>query len=123
MLLVFYVACYFIRQFPIPFVSNHIMNFALSGGILVVTIFPDIAGKGISKLSLLLAATFWAMVNIIFELFIEVDVVKLPGVDFVNFNTPDPIDAVYGLLGIGVFLFTALRYGVAVKSSKKSQAK
>ena len=109
-LLAVFVACYFIRQLPIPFVSNHLMNFALSGGILVVSTYPELVGKGMSKLSLLQAAAFWAGVNIVFEFFIAADEIRLPGVDFDNFNTADPVDALFGFVGIGLFLYVTMKY-------------
>jgi hypothetical protein len=112
-LLSLFIICYFIRQLPIPFLSEHIMNFALSGGILVLSTYPDLIGKGITRVSLLSVVIFWSLVNIVIEFFVTVDEVPLPGLTFTNFNTPDPLDALFGLLGIGLFTFVFFRYAAA----------
>jgi hypothetical protein len=115
-LLIFFALCYAARQLAIPFISDHITNFALSGGILVVTTYTDVAWKGISKASMLSAALFWASVNIVVEQFIRADEIQLLGVTFSNFNTPDSVDAIFGLLGIGLFLSVAFKFGLGKTS-------
>jgi hypothetical protein len=117
-LLLLFIVCYFIRQLPIPFLSDHIMNFSLSGGILVLSTYPDLIGKGITKISLISIVIFWSLVNIVIEFFVTADEIPLPGVTFTNFNTSDPLDALFGLFGIGLFTFVFFKYG-AKKSVEK----
>ena len=36
--------------------------------------------------------------------------------EFVNFNTPDPVDAIFGVLGLLLIYFVVIKYSVHIKS-------
>lgn len=58
--------------------------------------------KGFTFKSLLLLAAPLALLNIILELFIKSSKFTFLGVTFINFNTPDPLDLLFGLLALAV---------------------
>lgn len=117
LLLVFYIFVYLLRLSDIPYISDHATNFALCGGILVLSTYSELVGKGLRQLSLILATGLWALVNVVVEFYVDVDVIKLPGIEFVNFNTPDPADALFGLLGILLFSTILLKFGDKIEQT------
>lgn len=78
---------------------------------MTLSAFPDLYRKGLSKISFIGLIGFWAILNIAIELFVSLKTLQLPGVSLVNFNTPDPIDAAFGIAAIALFAGVVLRYG------------
>lgn len=112
-MLIVFAASYALRFTQIPYVSVHITNFAITGGFLCLSIFPDLLKRKLTKFSLLTALAFWLLVNIVVETAIKLDTLRLLGVDFINFNTPDLLDALYGIIAVAVFGYVTINHCTA----------
>lgn len=109
-LLVVFILSFGLHATKLPFVYDHISNFAITGAMLSSSLFYDLYKGGVSKLSLLSAVAFWGLVNIVMEFFVRLQTLPLPGVSFTDFNTPDPLDALFGIIAILLFYFVVIRY-------------
>lgn len=106
---------------PTGFFYEHISNFAITGGLFLLAITYMLLKQGFTRKKLLTEAAPYVLLNIILELFVRVDTLHLPGVDFVNFNTPDPVDMVFGLVAVGLVVGVVLRFSVpALKKPAKA---
>lgn len=118
-LLSIFVFSYILKvlEFPLPsIVYNHISNFAILGGLFLIVNYDLLIKKQYTKKSLMRAMLPFALFNIILELFVRVDTIKVGFVEFVNFNTPDPIDAGFGILALVLIYFVVIKNSVHVKS-------
>jgi hypothetical protein len=99
-----------LHETKIPLIYDHISNFAITGAILSFSLFYDLHRGTLTKLSFFGALVFWGIVNIIMEFFVRLQTLSLPGVSFINFNTPDPLDALFGLMAILLFYIVVIQY-------------
>lgn len=85
-------------------ISTHISNFAITGGAVLLLIGPkDFERKKARNKVIQIALTF-AGANIIVEM-LSIGDLQLPGLTFLSFNTPDILDAAFGLLAILIVTF------------------
>jgi hypothetical protein len=120
-LLLIFFCCYLVRRQGLPapaFISDHITNFAITGMLFLIASDTIIFGKPFSKRRLALELLPFGILNVILELFIRADTIKIGMVSFVNFNTPDPFDLAFGMIAVVVLYLVILKYSVpeAVKS-------
>lgn len=92
--------------------AAHISNFAITGGIYLLSDYPQLLKKGFTRKSLLLAMLPFALVNVVMELFVRVDTIRLGTMHIDNFNTPDPVDMVFGFAALLVIYICCMRYAV-----------
>lgn len=109
-LTIFFVACLSLRAVHVPYLSAHITNFALTGLMLCLSLYIDLHRGSLTKRSFVVVISLWVFINMVVELFVRLDTLRLPGVDFTNFNTPDPFDALFGILGAGLYAWVISRY-------------
>lgn len=86
------------------FMSLHISNFAITGIIISLEMFRSVKQGEYSKVRLRNLLLTVVVINIVVELINLKDVQLLFGVTLANFNTADPVDAVFGVLAAGLFL-------------------
>lgn len=85
-------------------ISDHISNFAITGGAILLLIGPkDFEKKSAWNKVLQITCTF-ALANIILES-LNVGDLNLPGLTFLAFNTADAFDMVYGLAAVMLVAF------------------
>ncbi len=91
------------------FISLHISNFAITGLIMSLEMFKSVR-KGeylVTQLRSLVVISI--VLNIVVEL-ISIDDIQLPlGVTWVDFNTADPIDAVFGIVA-AILFFAVMKF-------------
>lgn len=80
-------------------VSGHLSNFAITGGLVLLLIGPadfekKAAGKKVTQILLAFAA-----INLIIEI-LNIGDLNLSWLTFASFNTPDFLDAIFGLAAI-----------------------
>ena len=109
-LTVFFVATYLLRGTSFSILSSHITNFSVTGSLLCISLYSDLHKGKLSQRSLYMALIFWTFVNLVMELFVRVGTIHLFFVSFVNFNTPDPVDAIFGIVSIIIYYFVLRRY-------------
>jgi hypothetical protein len=123
LLFAFFIATFIVRAtnvMPRGFFYQHISNFSITGVLFLDLTRKLLLKKGFSRKQLLIRALPFALLNVIIELFIRVDTLRLPGgVNFVEFNTPDPIDMVFGILA--VLLVLALMFQFSTKITNKNK--
>jgi hypothetical protein len=86
----------------LPDFYHHVSNFSISFILYSTVIYTGLIA-GISSRLLIFFGIFLALINLVIELFIS------------WLNTPDILDAVYGIAGVGfglIFLFLSKRYGI-----------
>jgi hypothetical protein len=101
-----------IHLLQMPWLTDHISN--LLGTMLLMLL---ISGKGSFKRKATVrpyvAACIMVSVNLALELAKSIDVLSLPfGIQWEHFNTADPIDAAYGVMGVLIVL-------VSIKLTRK----
>jgi hypothetical protein len=119
-LLGLFAACYLVRlyELPIPYVTSHISNFAITGGVYMIGAHELLSRKPMSQQKFLLSLLPYAIINIVMELFVRVDTLRIDIVSFTNFNTPDPIDAVFGLAALALIWWVMMRYGFETAAAR-----
>lgn len=91
------------------FISLHISNFAITGLIMSLEMFKAVRKGEYSVSRLRSLVVISVVLNIIVEL-ISIKDIQLPlGVTWVDFNTADPIDAVFGIVAALLF-FAVLKF-------------
>ncbi len=114
-----FVICYILKvlDFPLPtIIYNHISNFAILGGLFLLVNYDLFFKKQYTKKKLALTMLPFALFNVFLEIFVRVDVIRVSFVEFVNFNTPDTVDAVFGILALILIYFVVINHSVHVKS-------
>lgn len=109
-LLVVFVLSFGLHETKLPFIHDHISNFAITGAMLSFSLFYDLYKGTVTKLSFIGALAFWGLINIVIEFFVRLQTLPLPGVSLTDFNTPDPIDALFGIVAVLLFYFVVTRY-------------
>lgn len=102
-----------------PWITNHISNL-LGTMFLMVLISGKAAFKGRSIIRPYIAAAALTTMNLILELSKPIDTLTLPLIgQWEHFNTSDPLDALFGILGI-LIVFAIIRIKQNQHSSMKS---
>lgn len=104
-LLAVFITAYLARITSIPLpdgISNHLSNFALTGGVFMASSYVLLVRRGFSVRSLLLWMLPLAVANIVVELFLDSATLKSRGLDVGAFNAADPLDMAAGLLALAV---------------------
>ena len=101
------------------FISQHISNFAITGLIISIEMFQSIRNHEYSDNSFRALMVISIVLNILVES-ISLDEIKLPlGVRWVEFNVADPLDAVFGIVAVLLFMIVIV---LCTKNKKKNQA-
>ncbi len=105
------------------FISLHISNFAITGLIMSVELFKSVKRGEYSISDFRALVLISITLNILVES-VNIGNIKLPlNVTFVDFNTADPIDALFGVLAVLLFvLVIAFCSKTNVKQKKYSAA-
>lgn len=120
-LLTLFITCFLLRvnEIPLPgILMSHISNFAITGGLFMLSSDSLLLNKPFSRKRLLLELLPFAILNIVIELFVRVDTIRIGIVEFVNFNTPDVIDMVFGLLSLVLVYFVIINTSVSATDKK-----
>lgn len=100
------------------FISLHVSNFAITGLVMSVDMFKSVrkgefSAKGFHSLTVISIA-----LNILVEL-VSIKDIQLPfGVTWINFNTADPIDALFGIVAALLFLIV-MRFNTKPENNKQ----
>ena len=94
----------------VPFISQHISNFGITGALLTLSLYPDLLTGKLTRTSLYVAIALWTAINVVIEFFVSLGDVALPGLTLIRFNTPDPLDALFGIASIILFTIIVLHY-------------
>jgi hypothetical protein len=108
-LLVFFLATALLKILTVPFLSQHISNFYITGILLLLSLHCNLK-RLISKFYFYTVLWLWVFINLLGEWLVGVDRLTLPGINFINFNTPDMVDAVFGILAVIIYGFITLKY-------------
>jgi hypothetical protein len=95
-----------IHLLQMPWLTDHISNL-LGTMFLMLLISGKDSFKGTATVRPYVAACIMVSVNLALEFSQSIDVLNLPfGIKWGHFNTADPIDAVYGILGVLIILLS-----------------
>jgi hypothetical protein len=105
------------------FVMLHISNFAITGLVFLIAGYGNLVIKGFTHRRLIIELGLFAMINVVFELFINVQDVTFGIVTFEGLNTSDPLDLVYGLLAVMLLYAVIMKKSVVLPKTKKNYQK
>jgi hypothetical protein len=105
------------------FVMLHISNFAITGLVFLIAGYGNLVNKGFTHRRLIVELGLFAMINVIFELLINVQDVTFGIVTFEGLNTSDPLDLAYGLLAVVLLYVVIMRKSVVLPTTKRSANK
>jgi hypothetical protein len=105
------------------FVMLHVSNFAITGLVFLIAGYSNLVSRGFTHKRLIVELGLYAMINVVFELFINVQYVTFDIVTFEGLNTSDPLDLVYGLLAVMLLYFVIMKNSVVLPKAKKTTKK
>lgn len=92
----------------IDFIQQHISNFTGSALLMLIIIGPKHFKKSILNKRVILAAIFVIVLNILLEFSAPIDTLNFKYLYWENFNTPDPLDALGGVLGVVTIIIVSV---------------
>ena len=101
------------------FFMLHISNFAITGLVFLIAGYNNLIYKGFTQQRLIIELGLYAVINLVLELFINVQDITFSIVTFEDFNTSDPLDLVYGLLAVVLLYVVVMRESRTVSKARK----